>query len=123
MRLPPCTDKIISLELSEVEDLNYRHLYRSIVYRLGKGENFSQDQVLQLRQACVHPQLVAHSEEYFGSERISMDEIFLRLVQKTKKDYETAVRDLAIGKKKEWDFIESFFDLIFSLQQIWITLC
>ena len=82
--------------MSEVEDLNYRHLYRSIVYRLGKDEGFSQDQVLQLRQACAHPQLVAHSEDYYGSERISMEEIFFKLVDKTKKDYESAIRDLVV---------------------------
>lgn len=86
--------------MSEIEDLFYRHLYRDIVYRLGKDQSFSAEQVLQLRQACCHPQLVAHSSDYFGSERISMEEIFQKLILKTKRDYEGSVRELALTLNK-----------------------
>lgn len=75
-------------------------MYRDIVYRLDKDQSFSPDQVLQLRQACCHPQLVAHSADYLGTERISMEEIFNRLIMKTKRDYETSVRELALSLNK-----------------------
>lgn len=53
LQLPPSTEKVVELTLSKEEDLYYRHLYRSLVYKLGKDQSLQPQQILQLRYKIV----------------------------------------------------------------------
>eukprot|EP01114_Cavostelium_apophysatum_P002591 TRINITY_DN122_c0_g1_i1.p1 TRINITY_DN122_c0_g1~~TRINITY_DN122_c0_g1_i1.p1 ORF type:complete len:1364 (-),score=419.53 TRINITY_DN122_c0_g1_i1:2222-6313(-) len=95
LKLPPCTEKIVELELSKPEDIYYRHLYRKLSYKLGKNENFGPDQVLQLRQACCHPFVGAKNKDNLGKKRVPMKEMLEKMMQNARWEYEVAVREVA----------------------------